>query len=84
MARINLNEEELKLLGECINEQKDVPPELLTKLSPGFFEELAAIDEINPDLPEYFQDSIAQFYTFDLLRPEIYSAWFNNFKRGIL
>lgn len=41
MAKINLSEEDIKLLTECINEQKDVPPELLTKLSPGFFEKLA-------------------------------------------
>jgi len=42
MAKISLSEEDLQLLSECINEQKDVPPELLTKLSPGFFEKLAA------------------------------------------
>ena len=42
MAKINLSEEDLKLLSECINEQKDVPAELLTKLSPGFFEKIAA------------------------------------------
>ena len=41
--------------------------------------------QTNPiDLPEDFQDTIAQYYTFDLLRPEIYSAWFNNLKRGII
>lgn len=42
MAKIELTPEELEFLTECINEQKDVPPELLTKLSPGFFEKLAA------------------------------------------
>lgn len=42
MAKIELTPEELELLTECINERKDVPPELLTKLSPGFFEKLAA------------------------------------------
>jgi len=42
MAKIELTPEELELLTRCINEQKDVPPELLTKLSPGFFEKLAA------------------------------------------
>jgi len=41
--------------------------------------------QTNPiDLPEEFQDSTAQYYTFDLLRPETYSAWFNNLKRGII
>jgi len=41
--------------------------------------------QTNPiDLPEDFQDTIAQYYIFDLLRPEIYSAWFNNLKRGII
>lgn len=41
--------------------------------------------QTNPiDLSEDFQDSIAQYYTFDLLRPEIYSAWFNNLRKGIL
>jgi len=42
MAKIDLSPEDLKLLSECINEQKDVPAELLTKLSPGFFEKLSA------------------------------------------
>jgi len=42
MAKINLSEEDLQILSECINEQKDVPPQLLTKLSPGFFEKIAA------------------------------------------
>lgn len=42
MAKIELTPEELELLAECINEQKDVPLELLTKLSPGFFEKLAS------------------------------------------
>ncbi len=42
MAKIELTPEELELLTQCVNEQKDVPAELLTKLSPGFFEKLAA------------------------------------------
>jgi choline kinase len=36
------------------------------------------------DLPKDFQDSTDQYYTFDILRPEIYTSWFNNLKRGIL
>ncbi len=32
MAKIDLSPEDLKLLSECINEQKDVPADLLTKL----------------------------------------------------
>jgi len=40
---------------------------------------------VNPiDLPEEFQNITAQYYTFDLLRPETYSTWFNNLKRGNL
>ena len=42
MAKIDLSPEDLQLLSDCINEQKDVPAELLTKLSPGFFEKLSA------------------------------------------
>lgn len=42
MAKIELTPEELELITQCINEQTDVPAELLTKLSPGFFEKLAA------------------------------------------
>ncbi len=34
MAKINLTDDALKLSSECINEQKDLPVELLTKLSP--------------------------------------------------
>ena len=40
---------------------------------------------VNPiDLPEEFQNITAQYYTFDLLRPEMYSSWFSNLKRGIV
>ena len=42
MAKVELTPEELELLTQCVNEQKDVPAELLTKLSPVFFEKLAA------------------------------------------
>lgn len=41
MAKIELTPEDLQVLSECINEQKDVPSELITKLSPGFFEKLS-------------------------------------------
>jgi type III restriction enzyme len=41
--------------------------------------------QVNPiDLPEDFQSNITQYYTFDLLRPESYSLWFNNLRKGIL
>ncbi len=42
MAKIDLTPEDMQLLSECINDQKDVPAELLTKLSPGFFDKLSA------------------------------------------
>ena len=42
MAKIDLTPEDMQLLSECINDQKDVPVELLTKLSPGFFDKLSA------------------------------------------
>lgn len=42
MAKIELTTEDLELLSECVNEQKDIPADLLIKLSPGFFEKLAA------------------------------------------
>jgi len=41
--------------------------------------------QINPiDLPEEFQDSTAQYYTFDLLRPETYALWFRNLRNGVI
>lgn len=40
MSNINLTENELKILSECINNQAEIPEELLLKLSPGFFEKL--------------------------------------------
>ena len=40
---------------------------------------------INPfDLPEEFRDSAYQFYTFDLLRPDMYGTWFEELKKGII
>ncbi len=40
MAKINLTEDDLRLLSECINDQTEIPEDLLTKLSPGFFDKL--------------------------------------------
>jgi len=39
--------------------------------------------EVNPiDLPEDFQDSTSQYYTFDLLTPEHFDRWFRNLRLG--
>jgi len=40
MAKINLAEEDLRILSECINNQTEIPEDLLVKLSPGFFDKL--------------------------------------------
>jgi len=40
MAKINLSEEDLKLLSESINNETEIPQELLTKLAPSFFDKL--------------------------------------------
>ncbi len=41
--------------------------------------------QINPiDLPEAFQDTAAQYYTFNLLRPETYALWFRNLTNGVM
>ena len=40
MAKINLTEDELRVLSESINNQTEIPEDLLLKLSPGFFEKL--------------------------------------------
>jgi DNA modification methylase len=40
MAKINLTEEDLRILSECINNQTEIPEDLLLKLSPGFFDKL--------------------------------------------
>lgn len=40
MANINLTDNELKVLSECINNQTEIPEDLLLKLSPGFFDKL--------------------------------------------
>jgi len=42
MAKVNLTEDELKVLSEQINNQAEISEELLLKLSPGFFAKLAA------------------------------------------
>ena len=40
---------------------------------------------INPiDLPEEFQDTTSQYYTFNLLRPETYALWFRNLRNGVI
>jgi len=41
MGKINLTEEEIKKVIECINNGTEVPQDLLQKLSPSFFEKLA-------------------------------------------
>jgi len=40
MGNINLSEDDLRILAECLNDRVEVPEDLLTKLSPGFFERL--------------------------------------------
>jgi adenine-specific DNA-methyltransferase len=40
MAKINLSEEDLKILSESINNEIEIPQELLTKLAPSFFDKL--------------------------------------------
>jgi len=40
MAKINLTEEDLRVLSECINNQTEIPEDLMMKLSPGFFDKL--------------------------------------------
>jgi len=40
MAKIKLTEEDLQILSDCINNQTEVPEDLLLKLSPGFFDKL--------------------------------------------
>lgn len=40
MGKINLTDEDFRILSECINNQTEVPEDLLLKLSPGFFEKL--------------------------------------------
>lgn len=40
MAKIKLTEEDLQILSDCINNQTEIPEDLLLKLSPGFFDKL--------------------------------------------
>jgi len=40
MAKINLSEEDFKILSESINNETEIPQELLTKLAPSFFDKL--------------------------------------------
>jgi len=40
MTKINLNQDDLKKLTECINDQTEIPQDLLVKLSPSFFNKL--------------------------------------------
>ena len=40
MGKINLTDEDFRILSECINNQTEVPEDLLLKLSPGFFDKL--------------------------------------------
>ena len=40
MGKINLAEDDLRILSECINNQTEIPEDLLMKLSPAFFDRL--------------------------------------------
>jgi len=40
LGKINLTDEDFRILSECINNQTEVPEDLLLKLSPGFFDKL--------------------------------------------
>jgi len=47
MTKINLSEDDLQKLSECINNQTEIPEDLLVKLSPGFFEKLQREGQFN-------------------------------------
>jgi len=41
------------------------------------------ISECNPmDIDKDYRDTVKQFYTFDLLKPGGYTAWFSKLERG--
>ena len=40
MGKIKLTDENLQILSDCINNQTEIPEDLLFKLSPGFFDKL--------------------------------------------
>jgi len=40
MNKVQLTEDELKILADCINQQTELPEELLVKLGPSFFDKL--------------------------------------------
>jgi hypothetical protein len=40
MSKVQLTEDELKILTDCINQQTELPEELLVKLGPSFFDKL--------------------------------------------
>lgn len=43
------------------------------------------ISECNPmDIDKDYRDTVKQFYTFDLLKPVGYTAWFSKLERGQL
>jgi DNA modification methylase len=42
MGKTKLTDDDLRILSDCINNQTEIPDDLLFKLSPGFFEKLAA------------------------------------------
>ncbi|HZK12425.1 MAG TPA: hypothetical protein VFD10_08810, partial [Atribacterota bacterium] len=41
MTKINLNQEDMEKLTGCINDQTEIPQDLLIKLSPSFFDKLS-------------------------------------------
>lgn len=40
MTKINLNKEEIQILGDCLNNNTEVPLEIIKKISPTFFDKL--------------------------------------------
>ncbi len=50
------------------------------------FEDLnKKLREVNPiDVPEAYRSSLHQHYTFDLLKPDGYHAWFTGLQKGII
>ncbi len=92
MVKTDLTDEEKKLIIEALNNNIELPPELMTKLFPGLAEKYAKahFERVNSklstlnlaDLESKYRSDAKQYYTFDLLTPHQFPRWIADLKKG--
>jgi hypothetical protein len=79
MAKINLEEDDLRRFYEAVNDGTEPEPELAGRLFPSFMEKLAAGGKFDFEALNHIRIPL---YLFDLLTPSQFGKWFELLRQG--